>query len=196
MENTKLKELYQNVTQWAKEKGLDHQEAKDGLLKVCEETGEVCDAIISANQADMEDALGDLMVTVINFTNELPLDTLKILQLGLSEAEKHTFSSLQSMANHLSVSSFSAFKIVSNTQAISSMLMRNTKEEQSHLAEIKHRLQDIVMFASILAKLSELDILQCLTTAYNVISKRTGKMVNGVFVKSEDLKNGIDNQNN
>ena len=53
----------------------------------------------------------------------------------------------------------------------------NTKEE------IKDALGDILVTIIIGAKLQGLQLEDCLESAYNVISKRTGKMVNGQFVK-------------
>lgn len=42
---------------------------------------------------------------------------------------------------------------------------------------------DCVVVLTILAKMYELDIEQCINSAYQEISKRKGKMENGVFVK-------------
>ena len=53
----------------------------------------------------------------------------------------------------------------------------NTKEE------IIDALGDILVTIIIGAELQGLKLENCLESAYNVISKRTGKMVDGVFVK-------------
>ena len=53
----------------------------------------------------------------------------------------------------------------------------NTQEE------IKDALGDILVTIIIGAELQGLNLEDCLESAYNVISKRTGKMVNGQFVK-------------
>lgn len=53
----------------------------------------------------------------------------------------------------------------------------NTKDE------LKDALGDILVTIIIGAKLQGLQLEDCLESAYNVISKRTGKMVDGVFVK-------------
>lgn len=55
----------------------------------------------------------------------------------------------------------------------------NTEEE------VKDALGDILVTIIIGAELQGLKLTDCLESAYNVISKRTGKMVNGVFVKDE-----------
>jgi NTP pyrophosphatase (non-canonical NTP hydrolase) len=44
-------------------------------------------------------------------------------------------------------------------------------------------LGDVLVTLIILAKLTDLDLMECLTAAYEVIRRREGKMINGVFVK-------------
>jgi NTP pyrophosphatase (non-canonical NTP hydrolase) len=50
-------------------------------------------------------------------------------------------------------------------------------------AEIKDALGDILVTIIIQAKMQKLDLIECLESAYNIISKRNGKMVDGTFVK-------------
>ena len=49
--------------------------------------------------------------------------------------------------------------------------------------EIKDAIGDMVVVLTNLAKLEDLNIEDCIKSAYDVIAKRTGKMVNGTFVK-------------
>jgi len=42
---------------------------------------------------------------------------------------------------------------------------------------------DVMVTLILLCKMENLDLTYCLESAYDVIAKRTGKMVNGVFVK-------------
>jgi NTP pyrophosphatase (non-canonical NTP hydrolase) len=51
--------------------------------------------------------------------------------------------------------------------------------------EIIDAIGDMVVVLTNLAHLNGMHIETCITTAYNVISKRTGKMINGTFVKDE-----------
>jgi len=51
------------------------------------------------------------------------------------------------------------------------------------LPEIKDGIGDMVVVLTNLAELCDLSIEECVESAYNVISKRTGKMKNGTFVK-------------
>lgn len=49
--------------------------------------------------------------------------------------------------------------------------------------EIIDALGDILVTIIIQAKMQNLDLLECLQSAYNVIKKRTGRMENGTFIK-------------
>ena len=52
--------------------------------------------------------------------------------------------------------------------------------------EINDAIGDMVVVLTNLARLHGTDIETCIAEAYNVISKRKGKMINGTFVKDED----------
>ena len=51
--------------------------------------------------------------------------------------------------------------------------------------EIKDGIGDMVVVLTNLAELSGLTIEECIESAYEVISKRKGKMINGTFVKNK-----------
>jgi NTP pyrophosphatase (non-canonical NTP hydrolase) len=57
--------------------------------------------------------------------------------------------------------------------------LKNTK------AEIKDAIGDILVTLLIQCRLQNLSALDCLNSALNVIEKRNGKMVGGVFVKDK-----------
>lgn len=57
--------------------------------------------------------------------------------------------------------------------------------ENNDELEIIDALGDILVTIIIQAKMQGLSLENCLESAYNVISKRTGKMVNGTFVKDK-----------
>ena len=69
---------------------------------------------------------------------------------------------------------------------------RKTLEEANELlsavedddrAEIVDAIGDVLVTVIIQAEMNGLNVTDCLQSAYDVISKRTGKMVGGVFVK-------------
>lgn len=49
--------------------------------------------------------------------------------------------------------------------------------------EVKDALGDILVTIIIQAEMNDLDIRECLESAYNVIKGRTGKIISGTFVK-------------
>lgn len=59
-------------------------------------------------------------------------------------------------------------------------------QEKNTREEVKDGLGDSLVTLLIQCKLQNLSPLECLEIAYNVISKRKGKMVEGVFVKEDD----------
>ena len=71
-----------------------------------------------------------------------------------------------------------------NAQEKEHYFFTNTKGKEVVTAyEIKDALGDILVTIIIGAELQGLKLEDCLESAYNVISKRTGKMLDGVFVK-------------
>ena len=76
-------------------------------------------------------------------------------------------------------------------QADSSKQMLKTIEEIGEVAASLARrdgIGDVVVTLIILAMQNDMDLYECLNQAYNEIKGRTGKMVDGVFVKSSDLE--------
>ena len=57
--------------------------------------------------------------------------------------------------------------------------------QDNNREEIIDAIGDILVTIIIQAEMQGLSLIDCLESAYNVISKRTGKMVNGQFVKDE-----------
>jgi NTP pyrophosphatase (non-canonical NTP hydrolase) len=71
-------------------------------------------------------------------------------------------------------------KLIEETGELASALSKNNEEE------FIDAVGDCVVVLTLLCKMQELSIKDCIQSAYDVISKRKGKMVNGVFVKNED----------
>jgi len=72
-----------------------------------------------------------------------------------------------------------AGKTVEEVQELIDAIDTNNK------AEIEDALGDILVTIIIQAEMQGLELIKCLESAYNVIAKRTGKMVDGQFVKDE-----------
>jgi NTP pyrophosphatase (non-canonical NTP hydrolase) len=54
--------------------------------------------------------------------------------------------------------------------------------------EVVDAIGDMVVVLTNLSELRGYNIEECIDSAYNVIKSRQGKMINGTFVKSENLK--------
>lgn len=55
---------------------------------------------------------------------------------------------------------------------------------------LRDAIGDLTVTLIILAQQNDMDLYECLNCAYDVIKGRIGKMIDGVFVKSEDLECG------
>lgn len=57
-----------------------------------------------------------------------------------------------------------------------------------HISQVKDAIGDMYVVLTILSMQLGLDIESCVAAAYDEIRDRKGKMVNGVFVKEDDLE--------
>lgn len=73
-------------------------------------------------------------------------------------------------------------KVTEEVGEVASALARNNREM------LKDGIGDVIVTLVILAQQQGLTVEECLQTAYDEIKNRTGKMVDGVFVKASDLK--------
>ena len=72
-----------------------------------------------------------------------------------------------------------ALKTLEETTELCTAINSNDK------AEIVDAMGDIMVTLIIQARMQNISLEECLESAYHVISKRTGKMVNGQFVKDK-----------
>ena len=70
-----------------------------------------------------------------------------------------------------------ALKTLEEVQELLEAIVINDKDE------VQDALGDILVTIIIGAKMNELNLLECLESALNVIEQRKGKMINGKFVK-------------
>lgn len=72
-------------------------------------------------------------------------------------------------------------KVTEEVGEVAAALARNDMDM------LKDGIGDVVVTLIILAQQNDMDLYECLNTAYDEIKGRTGKMIDGVFVKSSDL---------
>lgn len=77
-------------------------------------------------------------------------------------------------------------KVVEETGEVASALAR-IGADPTEIDKLKDGIGDVVVTLIILAQQNGLTLEECLSMAYDEISGRKGEMVNGVFVKQEDL---------
>lgn len=79
-------------------------------------------------------------------------------------------------------SSKQMLKVVEEVGEVAAALARNDQDD------LRDGIGDVAVTIIILALQNDMDLYECLNFAYDEIKGRTGKMVNGVFVKSSDMK--------
>lgn len=72
-------------------------------------------------------------------------------------------------------------KVTEEVGEVAAALARNDKNA------LRDGIGDVVVTLIILAQQNDMDLHECLNCAYDEIKGRTGKMVDGVFVKESDL---------
>lgn len=77
-------------------------------------------------------------------------------------------------------------RVTEEVGEIRDVLLKPTKFEDPEQA-LKDALGDSLVTLIVLAYQLRLDLVECLEIAYEEIKDRNGKMVNGTYVKSEDL---------
>ena len=65
--------------------------------------------------------------------------------------------------------------------------IEHDKLREKYTDRMKLEMGDIIVTLIILCKQLDIDLFDCLNKAYKKISIRTGKTINGTFIKSEDL---------
>lgn len=72
-------------------------------------------------------------------------------------------------------------KLLEEAGELARAILKNNQED------IKDAIGDCVVVLTNLAHLAGVEIEECIEIAYNTIKNRTGKMINGVYVKGEML---------
>ena len=165
-----IQELVPLIQEWAKERGIfDKSTPFDQLLKTHEEVGELIKACYDNDKPAIQDAIGDTMICLINYCYFKDMNFIfhyeKVYQMEGSDSITQT-----------------TFAISANN-ILSELFDVEYKQEELYLYaySIEHILNCLHCIA--LSEGTTLEV--CLNLAYNEIKNRTGKMINGKFVKDE-----------
>ena len=167
-----IQELVPLIHQWAKERGIfDNLSPFDQLLKTHEEVGELIKACYDDDRPAIQDAIGDVMVTLINYCHFIKVDITRSIKQArdLSVSDNDTMLSVINAYNALG--------------RLMSVYMWNEGKEISEPSEL--RVFSILYYLNSIAHLENTSLEVCLNIAYNEIKNRTGKIINGKFIKDE-----------
>ena len=159
-----LHKLITNVQQWSIDRGLDKADSKKQMLKLYEEFGELASGLAKGNKEVVKDSIGDVVVVLIILAQQKGVRLIGDFELSHGRLSKQDIMLVAS----------------EDVGIISNLVRRNLKCE-GHIMYLITYLQRI-------AKDENLKFEDCLSQAWNEIKDRKGKLIDGVWVKEEDLK--------
>ena len=81
-----LNELEVKIRDWAIERNIDKSEnAPKQMIKIMEELGETSAALLKNNEPELKDGIGDILVTVIIFAQQLGYTSAECLEAAWNE---------------------------------------------------------------------------------------------------------------
>lgn len=164
---TDLKDL---IIKWAFEKGIMNKPNPiKQLLKTKDEILELHNAIEDTNLAEIKDAIGDIAVTLIIYSEMKdikPFEKYETYGMPFFNSDKILYS--RERLDHNATSVF-----------------YDEKKHPNSTIDKKIIIEQIIINLNTIAQYYKLSFEECLESAYNVIKDRTGKVVNGQFVKDK-----------
>lgn len=167
-----IKELIKNIEAWGIERELDKKGTVEGQqIKTAEEISELIKGISKNNLNLIKDSIGDVFVTLVigNMIN------CKFDMTKTCDSCKHKFDRLPK--GYISYDKSKQIRFLADKIG---MILRSGYE-RGVLEGTQYLLMSI-------ADTYGLDFVECVESAYNEIVNRKGKMIDGTFVKEEDLK--------
>ena len=164
-----IQELVPLIQEWAKERKIYEELTPfDELLKTHEEVGELIKACYDNDKLAIQDAIGDIMVTLINYCYMVEDDSEHVINEGLT-MEPDKIAAKVRLAIHVGM-------------VLSEILRFEYKRKRPPL----YCSPCLVRGINSIALLKNTTLEECLNIAYNEIKNRTGRMINGKFVKNEE----------
>jgi len=174
-QNLTIQELVPLIQEWAKEREIYEQLTPfDELLKTHEEVGELIKACYDNDKPAIQDAIGDVMITMINYCYFIELDAIKYIKqaVDLSVTGYYTISYVINAHNALG--------------RLISLYVWNEGKEISEPSGL--RVFSILHYLNGIAHLEGTTLEECINIAYNEIKNRKGKIINRKFIKDEKYK--------
>nr|DAY29663.1 MAG TPA: NTP-PPase-like protein [Caudoviricetes sp.] len=172
-QNLTIKALVPLIHQWAKERKIYEQLTPfDELLKTHEEVGELIKACYDNDKPAIQDAIGDVMVTLINYCyfRKENFNTIFLNALSLKNNTNDDCVML----------SFSANKLL-----IELLHSEYKMSKYNYTGNCYTQILYIVKYLNFITHSANTTLEECLNIAYNEIKNRKGKIINGKFIKDE-----------
>ena len=162
-EKEKLKELVPKIIQWATDRDLTETEGQ--YKKFVEEIGETADAYNHNKSGELKtDGIGDTFVTICNSANTLGL--VKWIYTAIDS----DLETGREMAYYMADINLSMSEL---------MLAKENNRGEFCTVQVYNAINNLIG----MCETYQLNVLNCVTDAYNVIKERTGSKRNGVYVK-------------
>ena len=168
--------LEQSILGWAHERNLiKGSTCRKQLAKTCEEFGELAAGLNKGKHDLIKDGVGDVLVTLI-IANGCAGGT----NIFMSEPEMNACFA----CNDAMLKQDSSEVVLSLLYELDYITERSNHKLYTWRTE---RMRDMIRWLSVAGQRAECSLAECLLTAWMEIKDRKGRMVDGVFVKQEDL---------
>lgn len=166
-----LNELTLSIKDWAVARNLiGGSTPQKQMLKLMEEFGELAAGIAKNKPEKIKDSIGDCAVVLVIMAHQLGFEPDFSMMTKKDE--------VVSYFNSVGVA-FARLGIVIDAVIIFG------KDKKNLINSHKHACEALLNIASEL----NVNFVECVDLAYNEIKDRKGRMIDGVFVKEEDLPN-------
>ena len=161
------------VKQWAVDRNLiEGSKPEAQCIKLIEEYGELARGIAKKDEALIKDSIGDTLVVCIILAAQLGSDSFSIDKLVFERSE----------VNNVNIREKLVMSGATELGAISYFINVTNRDIDRCIGNI-YALCDTLAEIAYLYKWSLVD---CLIAAYNEIKDRTGRCVDGIFIKEGD----------
>jgi len=167
-----------NVARWAEERGIyEHSNALAQALKAVSEMGELADGVIKNDVPAQKDAIGDVMVCLVNTANLLPGRP----SLSAATAPHHQDAKAKENPSSYMPAAPTCALVAGHVGGLAhNIALGKNYKAYDHLMNAAFQL------VALSTKLN-LRFGECLEQAWNEIKDRKGRMVpGGAFVKEEN----------
>ena len=78
-------EIFDKIRQWTLDRNLQEGDPKGQILKLLEESGELASGLAKNNEAEVKDAIGDILVVLTVLSLQLGINIEECLELAYLE---------------------------------------------------------------------------------------------------------------